>query len=203
LAPCDTGRFVMRTNAKKQWPIKIWASQLEAAAERQLENLATLPFIHSHVAVMPDAHAGKGSTVGTVIATKGAVIPSAVGVDIGCGMMAVELGIPVSALEGKLPALRHDIERSVPVGFYGNKAPDAMAETFFASNPIAMLTGPADVAKALLQCGSLGGGNHFIEVCTDLKGMAWAMLHSGSRNIGKTLAEWHIGKAKGLMKSYF
>lgn len=190
-------------DTSSRWPIKNWAVEIEDEATEQLRRLAQLPFIHSHVAVMPDAHAGKGSTVGTVIATRGAIIPSAVGVDIGCGMMAVELGIPVSALEGKLAALRHDIEHSVPVGFYGNKAADPMAEAFFASNPTAMLTGPADTKKALLQCGSLGGGNHFIEVCTDLNGMAWAMLHSGSRNIGKTLAEWHIGKAKGLMKSYF
>ena len=98
-------------------PIKIWATDLEDEAEKQVRNMGNLPFIHSHVAVMPDAHAGKGSTVGTVIATNGAIIPAAVGVDIGCGMCAVKLPFTADKLPSDLSRLRSSIERSIPTGF--------------------------------------------------------------------------------------
>lgn len=182
-------------------PIKIWASGLETFAESQLRNVAALPFIHSHVAVMPDAHVGKGSTIGTVIATDGAVLPAAVGVDIGCGMCAVRLPIRVDSL-GELKALRHSIERSVPTGRDGNREVSDRV-----GHVIRGLGLPPSIAqenklfhKATLQLGSLGGGNHFIEVCGDNEGRAWIVLHSGSRNIGKELAEKHIDKAKGIAK---
>lgn len=181
-------------------PIKIWADpeMIESEALDQLKNLSTLPFVHKHVAVMPDAHVGKGSTVGTVIATKKAVIPACVGVDIGCGMMAVKTPFKSEHLEGRLSKLRHAIERSVPVGHRGHGEPLPNAKWVIDTFP-----GPGEVTKAISQMGSLGGGNHFIEICLDTKGAVWVMLHSGSRNIGKELAEKHIDQAKKLMERYF
>jgi len=182
--------------------IKIWASDLEESAEVQVRNVARLPFIHSHVAVMPDAHAGKGSTVGTVIATKGAIIPACCGVDVGCGMKALHLPFSVDQL-GNLKALRHSIERSIPTGRDGNREVSQRVDETFAvlGLPPSMDAENPLVKRAMLQLGSLGGGNHFIEVCSDLNGGAWIMLHSGSRNIGKVLAEKHIDKAKGIAKA--
>jgi len=189
--------------------VKVWASDLEGEAEQQLRNLATLPFIYKHIAVMPDAHAGKGSTVGTVIATQGAIIPAAVGVDIGCGMAAVKLPFNIDLLGGseRLAALRHSIERAVPTGRFGHKDGSERRTKAFeglGSMPGAEI-GTTDSlhAKAYEQLGSLGGGNHFIEICKDEYGGAWVVLHSGSRHIGKHLAEKHIDKAKDLMKQYF
>jgi tRNA-splicing ligase RtcB len=190
-------------NADK--PIKIWNNDVEDEAINQLINLAKLPFIHNHIAVMPDVHAGKGSTIGTVIATKGAIIPAAVGVDIGCGMTAVKLPFKIDMFDGKLSELRNQIERSVPVGFNANKEISQNVETkikllgdLYCFDMIAK-----EIKRSYYQCGSLGGGNHFIEICTDTDGTAWVMLHSGSRNIGKTIADYHINNAKSLMKKYF
>jgi tRNA-splicing ligase RtcB len=185
-------------------PVKIWTNDIEEEAVNQLKNVANLPFIHKHVAVMPDAHVGKGSTVGTVIATKGAIIPSAVGVDCGCGMCAVKLPFKVDRL-GDLSKLRSSIERSIPVGKDSNK--ELSNRVLERAKHIEYVGGcsatEAQVKKALHQIGTLGGGNHFIEICKDLDNHAWVMLHSGSRNIGKVLAEKHIENAKGLMKRYF
>lgn len=182
-------------------PIKLFNDHvtIEPEALKQIQNLSNLPFIHKHVAIMPDAHWGMGATVGSVIATKGAICPCAVGVDIGCGMMAVRLPFKIDVFED-LPKLRSSIERSVPVGFNANKIID------FKSNfalDIRMPNGEGISQKHLLQLGTLGGGNHFIELCYDEDNFAWVMLHSGSRNLGKTMAESHIERAKGLMKSYF
>jgi tRNA-splicing ligase RtcB (3'-phosphate/5'-hydroxy nucleic acid ligase) len=187
-------------------PVKIWATDLEQEAEEQVRRLADLPFIFKHVAVMPDAHAGKGSTIGTVIATRGAIIPSAVGVDIGCGMAAVKLSFSMGDLKRKtsLSDLRHSIERSVPTGRYGNKeVTDRVGKAFRELGPTMENVEDRVMTNAALQCGTLGGGNHFIEVCEDMMGGAWVVLHSGSRNIGKHLADRHIDKAKGIMKQYF
>lgn len=185
-------------------PVKIWAKDLEIEAEQQVRNLSSLPFIHRHVAVMADAHAGKGSTVGTVIATNGAIIPAAVGVDIGCGMCAVKLPFSVDRL-GDLKVLRHSIERDVPVGFEQHNDPTERQQKAFVALGEMRIDHPTPgrLDKALKQLGSLGGGNHFIEICQDQKGIAWILLHSGSRNIGKSLAEIHIDKAKDLMRRYF
>lgn len=190
-------------------PVKIWASELEVEAEQQVRAVAGLPFIHSHVAVMPDAHAGKGSTVGTVIATKGAIVPATVGCDIGCGMIATKLPFKIDVLKD-LPKLRHSIERSVPVGMNtNNKLTDSSGVSF---NSLGKISDFAQtnvrsydrlMANASKSLGSLGGGNHFIEICHDTNNDVWIMLHSGSRNIGKVLAELHINKAKDLMKQYF
>lgn len=181
-------------------PVKIWTNDVETEALQQLQNLSQLPFVFKHVAVMPDVHAGKGSTVGTVIATKGAIIPSAIGVDIGCGMAAVKLPFKVDVF-GDLKKLRNSLERSIPVGFKENfklteSVEKAMADLGSPQRELSL-------KKAAHQLGSLGGGNHFIEVCKDQENNAWLMLHSGSRNIGKVLAEAHIEAAKDLMKRYF
>lgn len=182
-------------------PIKIWASDLNAETENQIKNVANLPFIHRHIAVMPDAHLGKGSTIGTVFASRGAIIPAAVGVDIGCGMSAVQLPLTAPDLKS-LAKLRHSIERSIPTGREGN---NEISER--CGKIIKLLGAPPShnqsdglEKKAASQLGSLGGGNHFIEVCVDTNGAVWILLHSGSRNIGKRLAELHINQAKGLMK---
>lgn len=197
-----------RVISETKLPVKLWLDDIEPEAEAQVKNLANLPFIHKHVAVMPDAHAGRGSTIGTVIATKGAIIPAAVGVDIGCGMCAVKLPFMVEQLGGdeKLRALRHSIERSIPVGFRQNSKISSNADKVFASlgKPEAGdFQNDLALSKALHQLGSLGGGNHFIEICTDTEGGAWVMLHSGSRNIGKRLADIHISSAKNVMLRYF
>jgi tRNA-splicing ligase RtcB len=177
--------------------IKLWVDDAEPEAMQQLHKLASLPFIYKHVSVMPDAHAGKGSTVGTVIATQGAIIPAAVGVDIGCGMMACKLPFKIDVFEN-LSKLRASIERSVPVGFNSNKE-----VTLSVGNRISTELRSDLSQKHALQIGTLGGGNHFIEICGDENNDAWVILHSGSRNLGKTSAEKHIDKAKGLMKQYF
>ncbi len=182
-------------------PIKIWADDLDQSTEQQLRNIASLPFIHSHVAVMPDAHLGKGSTIGTVIATHGAVLPAAVGVDIGCGMCAIRLPFK-SAQLGDLKTLRHSIERSIPTGRDGNRDIADRAGKIFEGLglPPSIEQENRLIKKAAEQLGSLGGGNHFIEICLDTEDQAWVMLHSGSRHIGLQLAEKHINKAKGVMK---
>lgn len=187
-------------------PAKLWVKDLEEDAIQQVRNVANMPFIHSHVAVMPDAHYGKGATVGTVIATRGAIIPAAVGVDIGCGMMAVRLNFKIDILGGDedLRLIRHSIERSIPLGMNKNpEVSDRVATAYKGLLDLPHTFENANYCNAPNQIGSLGGGNHFIEVCRDQDNNAWVMLHSGSRNIGKTLAEVHIGRAKHLMKSYF
>jgi tRNA-splicing ligase RtcB len=160
--------------------------------------------VFKHVAAMPDTHWGMGATVGSVIATKGAICPAAVGVDIGCGMAAVKTSLPASALEGKLGRLRASIERGVPVGFEQRREAHPRGAALLASAAEAGLPSVAsegEKKKASLQAGTLGGGNHFIEICVDEDdGRVWVLLHSGSRNIGKVTAERHIGKAKGVMK---
>ncbi len=187
-------------------PVKIWSDDVEPDALKQLKNIAALPFVFKHVAAMPDVHLGKGATVGSVVATLGAVVPAAVGVDIGCGMCAVKLeGIKSSRLDDKLAELRSNIERSVPVGFHENRVVDTHTQNWARWADFGGLHKRAQglKGKALRQLGSLGGGNHFIEICLDTEDNVWVMLHSGSRNIGKSLAEYHITSAKGLMRKMF
>ena len=190
---------------KTRVPVKIWTRQVESAALDQLTNTANLPFVFHHVAAMPDVHLGVGATVGSVVATKGAVVPSAVGVDIGCGMIAQKTTVKAEALDGKLlRELRASIERGVPVGHESHKTVSDLSDRFFKANgiPKAMEQFPDLVSRARHQLGTLGGGNHFIEVCLDTEGAVWIMLHSGSRNVGKSTAEEHIGKAKKLAEAY-
>jgi len=184
-------------------PIKIWSSNPDPNAVEQLLNVAKLPFIFHHVAAMPDVHWGMGATVGSVIATKGAVIPAAVGVDIGCGMMAVELGVEASAI--RLTAgIRQAIEAAVPVGHKGHEKPlpGAISWKQWPMMPVYKMV-HEKAQRALNQLGTLGGGNHFIELCEDERGMAWAMLHSGSRGFGKHMADRHMARAKEGCEKWF
>ena len=187
----------------KNVDVRVWTelAGVEPVALEQLRNVASLPWVFHHVAVMPDVHYGKGCTVGSVIAMKGAVSPAAVGVDIGCGMAAVKTSITALDLDRKLSEIRHDFERTIPVGFNSHreaKGVDGQAESLFREwdqlDP--QVSGLKE--RALNQVGTLGGGNHFIELSLDVAGAVWLMLHSGSRNIGKTLAEIHIGRAGKL-----
>jgi tRNA-splicing ligase RtcB (3'-phosphate/5'-hydroxy nucleic acid ligase) len=180
-----------------------WANH-EFSFEEQsmLRNVSRLPCLFKHVALMPDAHLGKGSMVGSVIATKEAVIPATVGVDIGCGMMAVKTPFKSGILDGKLKELRLAIEEAIPVGFHDYRDPVTESDEWNGWERFSELhKGVHDRrAKAMKQLGTLGGGNHFIEVCLDTENFVWLMLHSGSRNIGKELADRHISTAKGLWK---
>jgi tRNA-splicing ligase RtcB len=188
----------------------MWAHphEVEHAALNQLRNISKLPWVHG-LRVMPDVHLGKGATVGSVVAMKQAVSPSAVGVDIGCGMIAVKTSATLADLPDNLGAMRSAIEAAVPVGFNANdgtapilkreRALTAKFDRAFNGFKDLKATGLADrEGRAMSQCGSLGGGNHFIEVTVDDNDTVWLMLHSGSRNIGKEIAERHINEAKGL-----
>jgi tRNA-splicing ligase RtcB (3'-phosphate/5'-hydroxy nucleic acid ligase) len=174
--------------------------EIEGVALEQLKNISSLPWVFHHVAAMPDVHFGKGATVGSVIAMKGAVSPAAVGVDIGCGVGAVRTSLTASDLPDDLRAWRGALERTIPVGFKEHR--DAVQrphdkplwDEFHHLTPAVKDLLP----KARRQLGTLGGGNHFIELCLDTDDRVWMMLHSGSRNIGKTLAEIHIQRAKKL-----
>ncbi|MEU1051312.1 RtcB family protein [Streptomyces sp. NPDC005876] len=190
-------------------PIRMWAdpASVEDGAMQQLRNVATLPWIKG-LAVMPDVHYGKGATVGSVIAMRGAVCPAAVGVDIGCGMSAVRTSLTANDLPGDLSRLRSKIEQVIPVGRGMHADPvDPGRLHGLATAGWDDFWGRFDgVAEAVLfrrdraekQMGTLGSGNHMIELCLDESGSVWLMLHSGSRNIGKELAEHHIGVAQKL-----
>ena len=178
-----------------------WAGHAFSIEEQaMLRNVSRLPCLFKHVALMPDAHLGKGSMVGSVVATKEAVIPATVGVDIGCGMMAVKTPFRSGILDGKLKDLRLKIEEEIPVGFnWYKESVDEASNWDGWKNFSELHRGVLDrKQKAMTQLGTLGGGNHFIEVCLDTENFVWLMLHSGSRNIGKELAERHISTAKSL-----
>lgn len=181
-------------------PVKIWADEIEPQALVQLKNTASLPFVFKHVAAMPDVHLGIGATVGSVIATKGAICPACVGVDIGCGMMAVKTNLDHRIVQDKIKEIRHSIERSVPVGFDQNKHISSQVMSWSGWKDRDATS--EETGKAMKQMGSLGGGNHFIEVCLDAENAVLVMLHSGSRGIGNLLARKHIDTAKGLMKKF-
>lgn len=184
-------------------PVLSWAGHPLASQEIQMaKNVSSLPFVFKHVALMPDVHLGRGALVGSVVATKDAVIPAAVGVDIGCGMAAVKTPFHAKQLDGKLKKIRKDIEAAIPVGFNQNKIADRDASNWQGWQDFKNLhPGVSDLkGKAMRQLGSLGGGNHFIELCLDSEEQVWMMLHSGSRNIGNVLAQCHISTAKDLAK---
>jgi tRNA-splicing ligase RtcB len=193
----------------KNVPIKLWTrvEEVESVALDQLKNIASLPWVAHHVAAMPDVHFGKGATVGSVVAMRGAVAPAAVGVDIGCGMAAVKTSLAAKRLPSQLKKIRLAIEEAIPVGFsaYAEPVFDEVEPTLRREVEALMASfgqlaeGVQDLArKAAQQLGTLGGGNHFIELCLDTHDDVWLMLHSGSRNIGKTLAEIHMANAKVL-----
>jgi tRNA-splicing ligase RtcB len=193
-----------------------WASILATNAREQAERSASMPFVYPHVALMPDAHLGKGATVGSVIPTLKAIIPAAVGVDIGCGMAAVRLdGVRAEHLPDSLVQLRSELEHTIPVGFGVHKADkwnlNAVAprlkalEQFVADHGHGKLgAGRKDPLSviAFSQFGSLGGGNHFVELCIDEAGALWLMLHSGSRGIGNMIGLYFIEKAREDMRRH-
>ena len=184
-------------------PVMSWANHALGHEETTMaKNVASLPFVFKHVALMPDVHLGKGALVGSVIATKDAVMPAAVGVDIGCGMCAIKTPFHASQLEGKLKQIRQDIEAAIPVGFQANKEVEKAVSNWQGWEDFKELHSGVQrlESKAMKQIGSLGGGNHFIEVCLDSEEQVWLMLHSGSRHIGNKLAQCHIGTAKELAK---
>ena len=200
-------------------PIKAWVKgvQLEDAARQQLVNVATLPFIHKHVAAMPDVHWGMGATIGSVIPTKGAIIPAAVGVDIGCGMMAVQTGLTADQLPDNLSAVRSDIEEAVPHGrtdnggkndrgAWGDLPESASNRWGGLAEHYARIIEKHPKARAFnsyRHMGTLGTGNHFIEVCLDESNQVWVMLHSGSRGCGNRIGTYFIQAAKKEMERWF
>ena len=199
--------------------VKSWTKGVifESKARQQVENVARLPFIHKHVAIMPDVHWGLGATIGSVIPTKGVVIPAAVGVDIGCGMMAVKTTLTAAKLPDNLQAIRNAIEESVPHGRTHYRSandkgswhvpPAEVTQTW------ARLSQRFDRLKAkhpvlektnnLMHLGTLGTGNHFIEVCLDESDAVWVMLHSGSRGVGNKIGTYFIEMAKKDMRQWF
>ena len=199
--------------------VKLWTNgvAVDEQAKRQLANIAKMPFVHSHLAVMPDVHVGKGATVGSVIATKGAIIPAAVGVDIGCGMMAVQTTLKASDLPESLSNLRARIERAVPHGFVSVKGrankgawavtPDSVISKWRVlsdrHDAIVAKQPKLSTKEPQRQLGTLGGGNHFIEVCLDTEQTVWVMLHSGSRGIGNMIGQLFIELARKDMQKHF
>jgi tRNA-splicing ligase RtcB len=201
-------------------PIKAWTRgvPIEEAARQQIENVARLPFIHKHVAIMPDVHWGMGATVGSVIPTVGAIIPAAVGVDIGCGMAAVRTNIAASELPDSLAPLRAAIEAAVPHGRTDNGGRNDTG-AWTGDPPPAVVAGWEQVKDgyaAILErhpkaahlrmvghLGTLGTGNHFIELCLDEEDWLWVMLHSGSRGVGNKLGAYFIELAKKEMRRWF
>lgn len=197
---------VQKVISKGKVPVKIYTDEVDHAAMQQLYNMSQLPVIHSHLAAMPDVHMGKGATVGSVIPTKGAIIPAAVGVDIGCGMNAVRLSIKASELPDNLHAIRLAIEEAVPVGFNMHRYDRARNSTIRSlSGGLDKIIGKHKKIHSLQkrpyqtwvrQIGTLGGGNHFIELCVDEQQDVWIMLHSGSRGIGNAIGQYFIELAK-------
>jgi tRNA-splicing ligase RtcB len=176
-----------------------WASEIDDNTIAQAEKTARLPIVDGHVALMPDAHVGIGATVGSVIPTRGAVIPAAVGVDIGCGMVAAELDVTEPQLPDTLEPLLVRIEQAIPAGV--GKGHDIAADN--AARWLAAHTPATDLSadrtdKAAKQFGTLGSGNHFFELCVDERSRVWVVLHSGSRGIGNQLASMHIDRARRL-----
>lgn len=201
-------------------PVKIWTTDIEAAALQQLHNMATLPFIHKHIAVMPDVHWGMGSTVGSVIPTIRAIVPTSVGVDIGCGMVAAKLNIRPDQLPDNLRGVRSALEVAIPHGRTDNGAandrgawgdiPETVRSEWTRLSEDTRLTEVKEKHKKLFtqdsgarQLGTLGTGNHFVELCIDTENNLWVMLHSGSRGTGNRIGSYFIQKAKELMERFY
>lgn len=174
--------------ATESVPIFVWARPLDDETLAQARNLANLPFAFHHIALMADAHVGFGMPIGGVFAARGQIVPHAVGLDIGCGVRAWRTNVRVSELLAKRDQILNDIQRSVPQGFEWHKASQAGRTGIFDDVPRAPAL-LAEIGKAQRQIGSLGGGNHFIELQADPDDIVWAMVHTGSRNVGKQVAE--------------
>lgn len=203
---------IKRVIEKGRVPVKIYTDEVEHAALQQLINIARLPIIHHHVAAMPDVHAGIGATVGSVIPTRGAIIPAAVGVDIGCGMNAVRLSLNADQLPDSLRYARQAIEAAVPVGFNMHKdrvvpastvtALDSVLDSIVGKHPGLLKMLKRFQQTWVRQLATLGGGNHFIELCLDENQAVWVMLHSGSRGIGNCIGRYFIALAKKDMQRH-
>jgi len=198
-------------------PVEMWTNgvAVEEEARRQLRNTASMPFVFHHLAVMPDVHLGKGSTIGSVIPTRGAIIPAAVGVDIGCGMMAVRTTLKAGDLPDSLAGLRSAIERAVPhgrapgrrdPGGWGERAPHHVEEVWKTLLPgfqkLVQKYPRLERTNNHVHLGTLGTGNHFIEVCLDEAGSVWFMLHSGSRGVGNAIGTLFIELAQQDMRQH-
>ena len=203
---------VQQVLTNQRVPVKIWTDDVDERSKEQLENIASLPFIHHHVAAMPDVHLGIGATIGSVIATHKAIIPAAVGVDLGCGMVAARLSITANNLDEKsLKKVFDQITRDVPVGraqHPDNRILVEAAKPFEVGLKILtdrhpeLLKAFGKFSKWTNQMGTLGGGNHFIEVCLDEADQVWVMLHSGSRGIGNAIADYFIKLARKDMERW-
>lgn len=207
--------YQLHRDPSSSTPIKAWTDgvPVETAALRQLKNIAALPFIHRHVAAMPDVHVGIGATVGSVIPTVGAVIPAAVGVDIGCGMMAVQTTLRAGQLPDNLFSVRSAMEAAVPHGRTGGRdkgawgeVPDAVDDAWGDLdqdfNRISQKHRKLQRSNHRVHLGTLGTGNHFIELCFDENDQVWVMLHSGSRGVGYRIGTYFIELAKKDMKKH-
>lgn len=202
-------------------PVKVWTTDIEESALKQLHNLSTLPFIHKHIAVMPDVHWGMGSTVGSVIPTIKAIVPAAVGVDIGCGMVAHKLSIRPDQLPDTLSGVRSALEKAIPHGrtdeggpmdrgAWGDGAPAAVNNSWARLSEDDRLKQVLESHPKILnrkdqgprQLGTLGTGNHFVELCLDKDNGVWLMLHSGSRGIGNRIGTYFIEQAKHAMETW-
>jgi tRNA-splicing ligase RtcB len=207
---------IVQTLHKGQVPVHIYTDDIDHAALQQLLNIANLPIVHPHVVAMPDVHAGIGATVGSVIPTQSAIIPAAVGVDIGCGMNAVRTTLTASQLPDSLARLRSAIEAAVPVGF-GQHAWDKVRGSAHArvgrplNDRLDVIVGKhGGIMKMqtkfaqtwICQLGTLGGGNHFIEICLDEEQRVWIILHSGSRGIGNVIGRYFIAAARKDMQRH-
>ena len=201
---------VFTTINKGRVPVKVFTDDIEHLAYQQLLTMSQMPFIHSHIAAMPDVHCGIGATVGSVIPMKGAIIPAAVGVDIGCGMNAVRLDLKAHQLPDNLRGLRSAIEREVPVGFNMHKYDRVSDSTIRSlSNGLSSIWEKHPKLKSkqkkpyqawIRQLATLGGGNHFIELCLDENDDVWVMLHSGSRGVGNAIGQYFIELARRDME---
>ena len=185
-------------------PIKIWMDSIDEKTMEQTINLANLPFAFKHVSLMPDAHSGYGMPIGGVLATDGVIIPNAVGVDIGCGMCAVKTNLKASNVsKTKLVKIVDEIRKKIPVGFgHHNETQDEdLMPQHYNLDELHVIS--KQYKAALRQIGTLGGGNHFIEIQKDTENFIWIMIHSGSRNLGKQVADYYNKKAKQLNELWY
>lgn len=188
----------MKVLATEKKPIKMWLDDLEDGALEQAKNLANLPFVFKHIAIMPDSHQGYGMPIGGVMATKDVIVPNAVGVDIGCGMCAVKTSLTDIDTE-TLKKIMGEIRKVVPVGFHKQKT----FQTEFPDMEDDLYICRENNKNAGMSVGTLGGGNHFIEIQKGSDGHIWIMVHSGSRNLGKQVADYYNQLAVKLNKEYF
>lgn len=179
----------MQVVASEKIPIKIWTDHIEEGALQQAKNLANLPFAFKWIAIMPDVHQGYGMPIGGVLATHGMVIPNAVGVDISCGVTAYKTGLHINEVKPFLRQILNQIQRDIPTGFKHQKI--KQESKIFKEAPLDLEIIAQEFEAAHYQLGTLGGGNHFLEIQRDTDDTVWIMLHSGSRNLGKKVADYY------------